>query len=183
MILLTSDPVVGAAVLATSAAAGVVLRRRVRGRRLLAAMLLAFAGVALTLMLAAHCAEIGYRLLGGRVYGEPPLRYDFRAYSLLLLGAVLIRQGVDALRAADGVSRGDPAAPGAARRAMGVVLAVAVPIIPIHPFFGPLATGVGVLGMTGAVIARGTAARAARRAEHDMAPATASARVMAGAGG
>ena len=169
MIPITSDPVVGTVVVATTAAMGVVLRRRrVRGRRLLAAMLVGFAGIALTLMLAAHCAEVVFRLLGGRVYDDPPLAYGFRAYSLLLLGAVLIREGAAALVAAHGVSRGDPAAPGAARRAMLVVLAVSVPLIPIHPFFGPLATAVGVLGLAGAVVGRrlpaGAAARPVERA-------------------
>ena len=154
MILLTSDPVVGSTILATTlAASGILVHRGVRGRRLAASILALFAGTAITLMLAAHNIEILYRLAGGHVYTDPPLRYDFRVYSLLLMGVVLMVQGVRVLRSGVGISRGDAAARRMGVRALLIVLAMSLPIIPIHPFFGPIGSGLAVIGLLGMALA------------------------------
>jgi len=151
---LTNDKVVLSSIILTTVAAGVLLwRRRAGGRAFGAAMPVAFTGVTLTLMMAAHCVEIGYRVAGGVVDGMPPLRYDFRAYSLQLLGVLMMWLGVRAVIAAGGIARGEAGARGAAFRPMLGVLALSAPIIPIHPFFGPLGTGLALIGLAGVALA------------------------------
>jgi hypothetical protein len=154
MILLTSDPVVGSGILLAFAVSSVqVWRRGVRGRRFAATLLLLFTGIALSLTMTAHTVEVLFRLAGGKVYNDPPLAYDFRAYSLLLFGVVLFLQGVGSIRAGAAVSRGDSAARRDALRTVLTVLALVVPIIPIHPFFGPMGTTLGLIGLIGALLA------------------------------
>ena len=63
-----------------------------------------------------------------------PFAYDWRTYSLLLFGALLIVLGRRVLRAA---LAGDRAA---VLRATGLVLLICAPTIPVHAFFGVLMT-------------------------------------------
>jgi hypothetical protein len=48
---------------------------------------------------AAHCIDILTRLAIGRGYDGSVFSYDFRVYSLFLLGLVLVGAGVQLLRA------------------------------------------------------------------------------------
>ena len=94
------------AVLATIAAGVAILvfqlrKRGARGRRLFAAGWVAFFGLTLVVMMGAHSIDIvlhGIRT-GSRLNGEP-WRYDFQMYALHLLSAVLVWQGIRALRGA-----------------------------------------------------------------------------------
>ena len=161
---ITSEPVLLSVIVGSTLVAAVRFRRRgARGRQFAGATLLGFSGATLTTMLAAHNAEIVYRLLGNPLDGMPPLKYDFRSYSLLLLGALLMVQGISVFRAAAAVSRGDAAAHRVAVRAGLVVLAVGAPIIPIHLFFGPITTVLALLALGGSALARPAEATAERR--------------------
>lgn len=132
--------------LATAAFAVAMRRRGARGRRLVAGTWVFFYGLFLAVMLSAHSLVI----LGLRLFERPagaPFVYDFKLYSLLLVGAAFITQGVRYVRAAGRLAA---AADGAARRealrASYVVLALAVPMIPIQ-FFGAVLTAGGVVSI------------------------------------
>jgi hypothetical protein len=98
---------------------------------------LAFYGYALVAMLAAHCADVAYSTA---VHARSPdgsvFAYNWRTYSLLLFGGLLMRQGVACLRAARRLARGEADARGDALRAVAVVLAVVLPTVPLHGVFG-----------------------------------------------
>src|SRR6185436_9854120 len=71
------------------------------------------------------------------VPGEPHamiagVPYDFRIYSLLLFGTVILAGGLTAIRASAGIARGDSHARRRASRAMLVVLAVVIPVTPMQ---------------------------------------------------
>ena len=110
-----------------------------RGLALFGATWLGFFGLFLLLSMLAHTVEVSWHLVRGdtQISGEP-WSYDFRSYSLLLLGAVLMSIGVGVLRAAANLSRGR----GSGRRTAVVLaaatLAVALPLIPIQAFFGTM---------------------------------------------
>ena len=63
-----------------------------------------------------------------------PIRYDFRVYALLLLGATLAVLGVRLGAAAPGVARGDRAAWNRAAGTAVMLLAVNAPLAPIQGF-------------------------------------------------
>lgn len=131
--------------LAAAVFAVAMWRRGARGRRLLAGTWVFFYGLFLALMLSMHSAVI----LGLRLFERPagaPFVYDFKLYSLLLVGAVFITQGVRYLRAAARLAAGDGAAKRAALRASCVVLALAAPMIPVQ-FFGIVLTAGGVVSI------------------------------------
>lgn len=145
---LSDVAVLVATALFTAMFVAVVWRRGVRGRRLLAAGWLAFFGFMVTDMMLAHSIEIGYHsIVGGTSFTGAEWKFDFRTYSLQLLGAVLIWQGVRSILAAFGIARGDVSARRAAFVSMGLVLAVVAPLIYIHAFFGYLLSGLSVVSM------------------------------------
>ena len=61
-----------------------------------------------------------------------------RTYSLLLFGVLIIDRGIRCLRGARRFAAGDMSARGEILRNAGVVLAITLPTIPIHAFFGTL---------------------------------------------
>ena len=141
------DPIVMAALaLGLVACARFAWRSGARGRSLPAIFLAAFYGHTLVVMLAAHCADVVYATVVGRssVDGSA-IGYSWRTYSLLLFGALLIRQGVLCLRAARAMARGEMAARADVLRAAALVLALVLPLIPIHAFFGWLISGATAL--------------------------------------
>ena len=117
-----------------------------RGRSLFGATWLGFFGLFLVLSMLAHTVEIVWHLVRGdtQISGEP-WAYDFRSYSLLLLGAVLMAIGVGALRAAANLSRGR----GNGRRTAVVLtaatLVVTLPLIPIQAFFGMIVSALAAI--------------------------------------
>ena len=126
-----------ALLLGLAACTGVPWRRGLRGRRFLTVAFLAFYGYALAAMLAAHCADIAYSTA---VHARSPdgsvFAYNWRTYSLLLFGVLLMRQGAACLRAARRLARGEADARADALRGVGVVLAVVLPTVPLHGLFG-----------------------------------------------
>ena len=73
------------------------------------------------------------------------MTYDWRVYSMQLFGAVLIVQGVGCVRAAARMGPADPAERGEVLRSATLVLAIVLPSIPIHAFFGYLIGGASTL--------------------------------------
>lgn len=152
------DNVVLLVLVAGLAVSGWRLRRwGARGGRLAASIFLAFYGLTLAVMLAAHCADIVYNtvLANRSAIDGSPFVYNWRTYSLLLFGVLLVREGVRVLRAAMRLGHGDAGARSEILRRVGVVLAITAPTIPIHAFFGVLISGLSVLAMlVAAVVAR-----------------------------
>ena len=109
-----------------------------RGRLLGAAAWMTFFGVALTLMMTTHCIEVIANTVrgGGTTMTGGPWRYDFRVYSLLLMGFLLLGLGVRVVGLTTALGRGDGVARRHALRTSAMVLALTAPLIPIHAFFG-----------------------------------------------
>ena len=117
-------------------------RRGVRGLRFAISAWLGFLGLVLIVALAAHCLDILSRLYAGASADGPVFTYNFRIYSLLLLGVMLIGAGINLLRAALGLSRGMASGRRSALRTLGLVVAIVLPLIPFQAFF---AVPLGVL--------------------------------------
>jgi len=125
-------------------------RRGLRRARLAAAALGMFYGLTLMTMLGAHCVDILYGLAHHLTsMTGAPFRYDWRTYSLLLFGALLITLGARALRAALAMARGEPGARTAFLAVAAIVLAIVVPLIPVNAFFGTLMTGASTIALLG----------------------------------
>ena len=122
-------------------------RSGARRGRFAALFFAAFYGWTLVVMLAAHCADVLYAtvLHHPSFSDHRPMTYNWKTYSLLLFGGLLIRQGVRCLRAARAMARGVDRARVDVLRAAGVVLALVLPLIPIHAFFGWLISGATTL--------------------------------------
>jgi len=104
-------------------------------------------------------------ILGLRLFERPPgvpFVYDFRLYSLLLLGAVLFVQGVRLLRAATAIAAGTPAARGEAVRTSLIVLGLAAGLIPIQ-FFGAVLTAGSLVTLAVALLLLPAATTAAAK--------------------
>jgi hypothetical protein len=85
--------------------------------------------------------------------GRSPLVYDFRLYSLLLLGIALTGLGLALALAAAGVTHGDPARTRLARNSALLLALINVPLAPLQGFAVLLAALAGVT--LAAVYARG----------------------------
>jgi hypothetical protein len=110
-----------------------------RGRQLVAATWLGFFGLLLVISMFAHSIEVLAHVFRRDVaLTGDPRAYDFRTYSLLLLGGVLIVIGAGVLRAAADVGRGRTGGRAHATRRTVAALAVVLPLIPIQAFFGIL---------------------------------------------
>ncbi len=70
---------------------------------------------------------------GSVVFNIGPFAYDFRLYSLLLLGAVLFTRARRAMGAARALTYARPHATAAGRRLMAAILAVSAPLVPFVP--------------------------------------------------
>ena len=126
-----------ALLLGLAACVGSQWRRGLRGRRLAVVVFAAFYGYALVAMLAAHCADVAYSTV---VHHRSPdgsvFAYNWRTYSLLLFGVLLIRQGAHCLRAALRLGGGEQGARADVLRAAGVVQVIVLPTVPLHGVFG-----------------------------------------------
>jgi hypothetical protein len=113
-----------------------MLRQRgVRGQRFVASGIVGFLGLVLIVTMAAHCLDVLTRLAIGRGYDGSVFGYDFRVYSLFLLGLVLIGVGVQLLRASLALCVSAPNATGLTLGRVGIVLVIVTPLIPIQAFF------------------------------------------------
>jgi hypothetical protein len=98
-----------------------------------------FYGVGLVATMAAHCADIIHNLaLRNRSMDGSLFSYNWRTYSLLLFGVLLIDRGIRVLRAARRLAAGDRAARTDILKSGALVLAITLPLIPVHAIFGVL---------------------------------------------
>jgi len=124
-----------------------------RGRRLASAWAYFF-GTFVTVSMALHNAEIVWRIIPGTVvsHGAKPV-YDFRFYGLLLFGTLMLIEGARMMKAARLLAFGDASACFLLRRQTLIVLALCVPLIPIH-VFASVTTILGVLNLGALAFAR-----------------------------
>ena len=115
-------------------------RRGQRGWRLAALVFVSLYGVGLVATMTAHCVDIIHNLaLRNRsLIDGSPFTYNWRTYSLLLFGVLLIDRGIRVLRAARRFAAGDPGARTDILKSGGLVLAITLPLIPVHAIFGVL---------------------------------------------
>jgi hypothetical protein len=144
-------------------------RRGQRGWRLAALVFVSFYGVGLVATMAAHCADIIHNLaLRNRSMDGSLFSYNWRTYSLLLFGVLLIDRGIRVLRAARRLAAGDRAARTDILKSGALVLAITLPLIPVHAIFGVLMSVWSSLALTVTV-----AGLRARQAEATRFPADA----------
>lgn len=112
-----------------------VARGGVRGRRAAGAWAY-FLGVFITVALAFHVAENIWRIIPGTpVTDAAKPEYNFRFYSLLLFGAVMLVQGARLMKSARALAFGKDAAPAVLlQRHTLIVLALVIPLIPLQIF-------------------------------------------------
>jgi hypothetical protein len=144
-----TDPIVLALLLASVLVSLVFQwRRGLRGRPLaVTAFAMVFSlGVISSMVL--HDVDVLYGLTHHltSMTGQP-FAYDWRTYSLLLFGALMIWFGVRCLLAALRMGRGEESARAEFLRLVTVMLVIVLPIIPVHPFFGPVASVWSALGL------------------------------------
>lgn len=158
--MVTIDQVVLLVVLlGTAVCGGTLWRRGARGWRFARATWLAFYALALIAMMGAHSGEILYHTLrGDTAFDGSVWTYNFRVYALHLLGAVLIWQGAVCLRAAFRIGQGDWLARREALRAVLIVLAIVLPLVPIHAFFGVILTVLSAVSLLAVISALGVRA-------------------------
>jgi len=115
-------------------------RRGQRGWRLATLVFVSFYGVGLVATMAAHCADIIHNLVlrNRSLVDGAPFTYNWRTYSLLLFGVLLIDRGIRVLRAARRFAAGDHGARNDILRSAALVLALTLPLIPVHAVFGML---------------------------------------------
>ena len=139
--------VLAAILLGTAAVVRRLHRAGARGRRLAAGGALVTHGVVLVVMMTAHCADVLYRLAVGSWYTGAAARYDFRLYSLLLLGGVLVAAGGGIVRDAVALAVGDGNRRRAVRRGVILSLVVVAPLLPIHAFFAVPLTALALVSL------------------------------------
>jgi hypothetical protein len=121
-----------------------VIRRRLRPAEagsLPAAAVNALCGTLIAAFSSAHLVAVIARRITLRIPawtpGEPDatiagVPYDFRIYSLVLFGVVILAGAVAALQASPGVARGEQNARRRASNAFWMILAAVVPVMPIQ---------------------------------------------------
>jgi hypothetical protein len=101
-------------------------------------------------------------VLGNRsVIDGSRFSYNWRTYSLLLFGVLLIDRGVRCLRAVRRFAAGDATARADFLRNAGVVLGFTLPTIPVHAFFGTLVSVSSALALLVAAVGLRARARVA----------------------
>jgi hypothetical protein len=130
------------------------VRGGVRGRRIAGAWAYFF-GTFITVALAFHVAENIWRIIPGTpVTDAVKPEYNFRFYSLVLFGAVMLVQGAAIMKAARALTFGEETPRSLLVRRTLIVLAFVVPLIPIQ-IFASVITVIGVLNLAAlALLAR-----------------------------
>lgn len=123
-------------------------RRGLRSRRLAVTVFAMFFSLTVIVSMAMHDVDV----LWGLGHRSPsmtgrPFAYDWRTYSLLLFGALMVWLGARSLRASLRMGRGDPGGRTDFLRLAAVMLAIVLPIIPINPFFGPASSVASALAL------------------------------------
>jgi len=143
-------------------------RQGLRGGRLAVVTFAMFYGLAVVSALTMHCIDLLYgwsHHLTSFGTGKP-FAWGWHLYSLMLFGVLLIWFGVQCLRQALRMGRGDAAARGEFLRLVVVMLAIVLPVIPIHPFFGPISSALCVIALL--VVGLGGRSATSRNSELDV---------------
>jgi hypothetical protein len=94
-----------------------------------------FCGLVILVLMALHLAAVIGRAVSGQGFGgELRFAYDFRFYSMLLLGVVIIVPGLVFVMAARRLTEGDAGAWTRALWACGVLLLINIPLVQIQAF-------------------------------------------------
>lgn len=110
-------------------------RRRVPHALVAVATINLFCGAVIAQLGTAHLVAVVGRALAGKGSGPSgTFIYDFRFYSLVLLGVMLIAAAVACLTSVRSLTRGDAAGRRVAVSATVVLLALNVPLMPIQGF-------------------------------------------------
>jgi hypothetical protein len=124
-------------------------RRGLRGGRLAVVSFAMFYSLAMISALGMHCLDVLYALTHrlkhfdtGQAFG-----WDWRTYSLLLFGVLLIWFGVQCLRRALRMGRGDANARAEFLRLAAVTLLIVAPVIPIQALFGVVGSALSVIAL------------------------------------
>lgn len=145
-----TDPIVLGLVLASLLGSLVYQwRRGLRGGRLAVVTFAMFYGLTVISSLGMHCVDVLYGLSHHLTsfITQKPFAWNWVTYSLLLFGLLMVWFGAQCLRLALAMGRGEAGARSQFLRLVGIVLLINLPIIPIHPFFGPLASGFSVIAL------------------------------------
>jgi cellulose synthase/poly-beta-1,6-N-acetylglucosamine synthase-like glycosyltransferase len=124
-------------------------RRGLRGGRLAVVTFAMFYGLAVISALGMHCLDVLYGLTHGLksfVTGKP-FAWDWHTYSLLLFGVLMVWFGVQCVRRALQLGRGNANARIELLRLAGIMLLVVLPIIPIQPLFGLVGSGLSLIAL------------------------------------
>jgi hypothetical protein len=142
--------------IATAALVPILRRRGAGGGRLLVGAWVGFHGIVLIAMMSGHCLDIASRLYIGRGYDGAAMTYNFRVYSLFLLGGLLIACGVQLVRAALATAVSVARGRRRALRAASIAVFVVVPLLPIQLFFALIHTVLAAVTLLTLVLARDT---------------------------
>jgi hypothetical protein len=137
-----SDPIVLALLLLSLIGSLVYQARRgLRWRRLVVTVFAMFFSLTVISTMIMHCADVLYGLTHHltSMTGQP-FTFDWRTYSLLLFGALMLWLGTRCLAAALRMGNGDPRGRTDFLRLVVVMLVIVLPLLAVSPFFGPLAS-------------------------------------------
>jgi hypothetical protein len=140
------------AVLGSFAVGSVLMVRHLRrsglhGRTLSLVAVVAASGLLMVVSMAAHTIDVFARLYAGTGHDGAAWSYDFRVYSMLLLGFLLGACGARLIRLAPRLAGRGGAERMEAVRVTLVVLAIVLPLLPVHGFFAVPATLVAALNL------------------------------------
>jgi hypothetical protein len=124
-------------------------RLGLRGGRLAVVTVAMFYGLAAIIALSMHTLDVlyGFSHRNASAITGQAFAWDWRTYSLLLFGALMIWFGARCLRLALRLGRGDTSARTEFLRFSGVILLVVLPLIPIQAMFGVVAAGLSVIAL------------------------------------
>ena len=124
-------------------------RLGLRGGRLAIVAFAMFYGLAMISALGMHCLDVLYALTNRLKHFDTgaPFGWDWRTYSLLLFGVLLVWLGAQCLRRALRMGRGDASARAEFLRLAAVTLLIVLPVIPIQAFFGVVASVLSVIAL------------------------------------
>lgn len=123
-----------------------------RGRKFAVGAWAYFFGAFITISLSFHIAENLWRIIPQTPisHGTKPV-YDFRFYSLILFGAVMLAQGLAITKAAKRFALGETEERKKIIRRTLITLALCAPLIPIQ-IFGSVLTIIGLLNLAFVVL-------------------------------
>lgn len=114
-----------------------------------------FCGLVVSFLISIHTSVILVFAFAGKSgeTGEDAFTYNFRFYSLMLLGGMVLTLGLFCLRSARQISRGNISGWNRALRASIILILVCAPLIPLQ-FFAAIFAGSAILNVIGLILIR-----------------------------